>query len=51
MIKESKNSRITIFIYSRKFFCLHLKYYFKKYNPKLVSGLKHYYDFIFLKTF
>ena len=32
-------------------FCLDLKYNFKKCDPKLLSGFKLYYDFIFLKIF
>ena len=33
------------------FVCLDFKYHFKKYNPKLVSGLKHYPNFLFSKYF
>ena len=42
MIKESKYSHITIFFYLRIFSFLHLKY-FKKYNSKLMGGLKQFY--------
>ena len=40
---EAKNLYITILFYFRKFYCLHLKYYLKKCNPKLVTDLKHSY--------
>ena len=37
-------------LYFRNFFYLHLKYYFKKCNPKPVCALEHYYNFFFLES-
>ena len=44
MIKIQEIMYDNILLFLEFFFCLHLKYTFKKCNPKLVKGLKDYFS-------